>query len=610
MRRKFLYFKLYDLNENPQESQSFSALEMESIVGTVIPIDNIFQLSQQPEVKRVIEKDITLQNALTDTLPRRGRHGYLWVGDTLPDVVDALCRLRYIKEVFLFQQLLEPEPPFIKNSLKSGTYVEYDVNLWRVYKFWTYSYFYDRALHIGAMSKNETEIDNAFKALRDELNIPAGKLAAMDPSEMISFVPGKAVHNLNISTHQSSQKLLDSRWISAVLNYISTGEETHIYNPFSGNGQALLEAVFAGYQIHGHELNPVNALFSTANASVPVFEAAEFSRLTMELHSKIQMLLSASADTQTDLFLYSAEGQFINYWESEKRRLKSLELNPQLDHIMKPVAAVRFLIQSETITKSKPANSLLGAALINVMALAARKKDKINFNDQYSKALHEIYTRLYLLAKTKMFYAPRVGTATVANDCGMSYDVAEESFNGLFCFLPARINKNGFEKDGLFNAILNLNKSAEKLEPKLIGNKSLDMVEKVLLEKEISAHSGFYTTLSKEAHDLLARLELMGKQEDVLRVYQLWKKYYESILHFYKALKAGARMAVVMEDLEIKIENDVVTLPSVAVLKYLIQENETLYLEELAHLSRSELAGKPHVHKHVQVLLFKKSSHV
>ena len=105
------------------------------------PIDNVFQLSKQPEVKRVLEKDINLQNALTDSLPRRGRHGYLWIGDNLPDVMRALSRLSYIKEVFLFQQLLEPEPDFIKQKIKNMTFLEFDINLWRVYKFWTFSYF-------------------------------------------------------------------------------------------------------------------------------------------------------------------------------------------------------------------------------------------------------------------------------------------------------------------------------------------------------------------------------------------------------------------------------------------------------------------------------------
>ena len=141
MRRKFLYFKIFDLKEHPKEVEILSSLEVSNIVGNVTPIDNIFQLTQQPEVKRIIENDLNLQNALTDSLPRRGRHGYLWVGDVLPDIVNALSRLSYIKEIFLFQQLLEPEPDFLKQKKKNMTFLEYNIHLCRVYKFWTFSYF-------------------------------------------------------------------------------------------------------------------------------------------------------------------------------------------------------------------------------------------------------------------------------------------------------------------------------------------------------------------------------------------------------------------------------------------------------------------------------------
>ena len=445
MRRKFLYFKLFDLKDHPKEVEILSALEVESLIGGVEPIDNIFQLSLLPEVKRIIEKDLNLQNALTDSLPRRGRHGYLWVGEEIPDIMYALSRLSYIKEVFLFQQMLEAEPTFLKNPQKNITYLEYNINLWRVYKFWTYSYFLNRALYISTICKNETELDDKFRLLREELNILPGKIVNKDPADMISFIQENTFKNFNIDQRHATESNIDNMWLNTLLNATISKDGT-LLNSFCRNGFIALEGVLAGHNIIAQDINPVDYIMASVNSTIPKINLQEFNRLITEIQSKIQMLISASAATQTDLFLYSVEGQFLNFWETEKKRIASLNIASSIKHIDKYIAATRFLIETKTITKSGELNQLFNVALVNLIALASRKKDTIEFYESYQNVLREIYLKLYTIAKLNSFYSQSFGETDVYNMNCLSELPEGKEISGVLAFLPSKVSKNGFEK--------------------------------------------------------------------------------------------------------------------------------------------------------------------
>ncbi len=607
MRRKFLYFKIYDLKEHPKEIEILSSLELEKLVGEVTPVDNVFQLSLQPEVKRIIEKDVNLQNALTDSLPRRGRHGYLWVGDNLPDIVKALSRLSYIKEVFLFQQLLEPEPAFIKARLKNMTFLEFDINLWRVYKFWTFSYFLNRTLHIGTISKSEMEIDEHFKTFREELRLPPGKLVDKDPSQMISFIQESAVKNLNLDQRNQNDNQLNNRWLRALINTISPRGDEELFNPFSGNGSVLVESVLAGINMESQDINPVQSISALSNGSLNSLNLQEYNRLVTELHSKINMLMSASAATQTDLFLYSSEGQFLSFWETEKKRFKSLGLNPQIEAVQKQIAATRFLIQTKAITKSPEINAIFNMALINVIAQTMRRKEKLDFYDFLSKALYAVYLKLYLLNKLKSFYTLDFGKVTVENSCNILESPSQNKYDGIIAFLPFRIGRNGFEKDRIIIDMLNLHGAVSKLEHSLMGGKYIKTDERNRLLGEISNHDGFYNLLPKEGHDTLSRLELMGKQEEVLRYYLLWNQYYDSFKLFLNSIEKGSKICLMVESPEIKIDKTAIKIMSGQILADCIEADESISAELITNFSKSIQYAKLIYKKELNILLFEKT---
>jgi hypothetical protein len=609
MRRKFLYFKIYDLKEHPLEIETLSLLEIESLIGKVEPVDNVFQLSKQPEVKRVLEKDVNLQNALTDSLPRRGRHGYLWIGDTLPDVARALSRLSYIKEIFLFQQLLEPEPDFIKQNLKNLTFMEFDVNLWRVYKFLSFSYFLNRTLSIGTIGKTEGEIDTYFNTFREELKLTPEKIADKDPGQLLSFIQEDLkVKNLNLDQRNPNETLLNNRWLRALINTLTFTNNATLLNPFCGDGVILLEGALAGVNFDALDINPIETIIAQANSFLTSIDSTELSRLTIEIHSKIQMLMSASAATQTDLFLYSTEGQFLSFWETEEKRFKTLGLNAQLEYIQKQIAATRFLIQTEAITNSVELNALFNAALINVIALALRKKEKIDFTEVFSKMLHSIYLKVYLLNKLRKFYTIFDTKVSVSNHSFLEQTPAADRYDGIIAFLPSRINRNGLEKDRLIIEMLNLHANPVHLEKAIIGAKQIKPEQREALQTEITDQSGFFKQLPKEGKDILTRMELMGNQEDVIRYYLLWKQYFESFKSFSSAAKAGSKICLIIENPVLKIDKSIINIRSSKILENCIENNGGLFVKKLITFSK----GIPHTKliykREVSVLLYEKNA--
>lgn len=604
MRRKFLYFKLFDLKDHPKEVEILSALEVENLIGGVEPIDNIFQLSLLPEVKRIIEKDLNLQNALTDSLPRRGRHGYLWIGENLPDVMQALSRLSYIKEVFLFQQMLETEPDFIKNPHKNITYLEYNVNLWRVYKFWTYSYFVNRALYISSICKNESELDDKFKMLREELNILPGKMVNKDPADMISFIQESSLKNFNVDQRQASENNVDNLWLNALVN-ATASDKGFLLNSFCRNGFVGLEAILAGHDILSRDINPVDTLMTAVNCNIPQINLQDFNRLITEFQSKIKMLMSARAATQTDLFLYSVEGQFLNFWESEKKRIKSINPPAAFESIDKYIAATRFLIETKSLTKDAHLNNLFSVALVNLIAIALRKKDNPEFFESFLSVLRELYLKFYTINKLRSFYSQDFGRVDVKNADCLTDSTHENNIAAVLSFLPSKIAKNGFDKDRTTIAVLNLHGAIEKLEHQLLGGRYISQKDKDLNQEEISGHKGFFESLPKEAHDIVSRLELMGRKDDLLRYYHLWKQYYTYLQYITNLLHSKARVCLLVENPSIKSDKLNIELPFNLIINGIV-EKTGLDLEYLNDFKKTVSIPKSAFKREIVVTFYQK----
>ncbi len=605
MRRKFIFFKIFDHNEHPDAVEKLSAREIEHLVGPVTAIDNIFQLSQQPEVKRIVEKDLPLQQALTDSLPRRGRHGYLWVGTDLPDVIRAVSRLAYIKEFFIFQQLLDPEPPFLNNELRNCPLQEFNIYLWRVYRFWSYAYFLDRAFYIGSTTQLEAEVEQDLRILKDELSHKPDKPFTKDPSEMIAYSGEGNYYTLQLDRRYAVHDFSDKRWLRALINSLAADENAAVLNPFCGEGMILVEAMLAGQNMIGLDINPIQQALAAANAVQGHVDFQEFNRLIGEMQGKIKMLMNASAATQVDLFLYSAEGQFLSFWAEERKRLKTLGHATPDEMTLKFVAATRFLIEMSAVTRNEAVNRLFFAALVNTLALALRKKEPIRFMEVYKKNLLDICFNIFLLHKGRSFVRKTTGEATVS--CSDVMSESEGNYPAIISVLPSWPLRGVFEKDRRLIAILNSKgayKSAE--EANIIGSRPMSEEEKEQLESELGLKRGLFAKIPRHVQDAINRLELMGKKDDIIRLFYLWKNHAEILAHLAAQCEKGGKVALLVENPEIKLEHETVILPGDDVMVHLAENDKSLKLKLLEHLSKSVYMQRkrPRIFK---ILLFKKT---
>jgi hypothetical protein len=421
---------------------------------------------------------------------------------------------------------------------------------------------------------------------------------------MISFMQENTLKNFNIDQRHATESNIDNMWLHALINSVSTKKGTFL-NSFCRNGYVVLEGVLAGNNIIAQDINPVDFIMASINGSISRIDLPEFNRLIIEIQSKIKMLMSASAATQTDLFLYSVEGQFLNFWEIEKKRIRSLSIPLYIEHIDKYIAATRFLIETRTITKSIELNHLFNVALVNLIAIASRKKDKIEFYESYQTVLRDIYLKLYTITKLNSFYSQSFGESEIYNS-NCLYELPDGmEISGVLTFLPSKISKNGFEKDRDTIAILNLHGAIEKLEHNLIGSRYISQKEKELNQDEITSHKGFYEELPKEGHDVLSRLELMGRKDDVLRYYYLWKQYFQYLQLISGKLSTGTRLCLLIENPIIRVDKSTVDLPFDDILTGII-ENSNIGFESLNGFSKTIAIPKSTSKRVIKVLFFQK----
>lgn len=602
MRRKYLYFKVFDLKDHPQEVLAFSQIEIEQIVGPVTAIDNIFQLTQQPEIKRIIEKDINLQNALTDSLPGRGRHGYLWTGEALPDIFEAISKLAYIKEIYLFQQMLEPEPGFLKEKMGAMPYHEMNIYLWRVYRFWSFGFLLSRALYIAGISRHENDIDEKFRQMLDELSQAPGVLFDRDPSEMIAYNPDQSIVNYSLDPRAGNEQ--DLRWLQALSNYLTNDTGPALLAPFCSESALAQQALLAGHHVLAFEKNPLYNLFTRANAALLSVPAHTFNTLSVEIHTKIKLIVNTKDQTQTDLFMYSSEGQFLSFWNDERNRLE--RIGPMAFDIvfLKHVAATRFLIESETLTKDKAVNTLFSAALTIALYRALSRKRQPAFYELFSGALRDIYTHLYLLRKITSLLTPAFGKLEIHNLSPL-LEKQDIAIDGSLVLLPDQPVPIVTDKEQILASILNY--GVPRHSDAAGAESGEDLAQIHFIEDEIRQKKGFYQKLPKAATDLLTRLELYGQRNRVTEFYRLLKLYHSILELLRDKLPAGARIALVLPPMEVKIEAESQAVPLDSILLGFLESDKKLSFTFQKQISRRIHKSKTGPNKTFTVLLLQKA---
>ncbi|RMH60453.1 MAG: hypothetical protein D6677_13710 [Calditrichaeota bacterium] len=513
MRNKYIYFKLFDLPNPVEDIRRFSEYDMHGLLPGVTPVDNIFQLSQQPEIKRIIEKDVSLQNALTDALPQRGRHGYLWMGQAWPDVRLLLRHLVYVKEIFCFQQALEPDPEWLKDYLNALPYREYSVYLWRVYRIVSKSFLWDRMLYIGQISRNENELDTHLKALKGELLLSPGEEDNLNPTEMLRYArPGRGgvffpeLRKVN-NAHESQRRL------QAWFNHLKPEREATVLQVLDGPESAVTAALFRGLNVRLYEPRPLRGALNRARAALLHTPPEEINRIINELQSKTNLLMSSTGVAQADLFMYSAEGRFIAFWNDEKRRLRTLDI-PLPEPFLKYSACIRFLIETQALSADPDLNDLVRTAFILTLHTALKKKEPPSFLQTMTEYLRSFYQKRYLLSRMDGWMPSTYGVIHTERQWK-----EEASSDITTIYMPVYPREMQLSREERFISDI-LNQPAAWQESGWDYTR-LNDEQKVGVREEVASNEGMMPFLPRAMRDLFTRLELLGRQEDIWRYYTL-----------------------------------------------------------------------------------------
>lgn len=466
MSKKYVFFKLFNDLDDPFEIEQLSFLEIESLFEKPKPLANVFELLNYQDLRHLILREPNLQQYLTDSISSFGRHGYLWVGDQISRLPDAILRLGLTKEIILIQHIADPVPLFLRAKFKNFPFSETGTNEWRIYRFPTFQYLLERVDYISAISKNESDVDKYTKFLDEHFKpgfpAPGVKTYLANHEILNANSGGFSLVGTDMRAYSDRSKTV---WMRSVINYMLPDINKVLFNPFCGTGRILAEGLLSEQSVFGVELNPLSGLFSESTIHSFDFEPAIYKKAISEILSQIHLLISSKPVAQTDLFLDRIESRFMPFWRTEKERLKNQKTRIISDEILKYILAARFLIESKYITRSHSINSFLMTALSICISNFLRKKQQRNFMSFYSSHLRELFLKHYAFYRLKQILSPETGPGEVYNRDLLTMSVLESnSADASIAWLPSGIKKAGFGNDNLPVRLLNLHGLSGELE--------------------------------------------------------------------------------------------------------------------------------------------------
>ena len=447
MSRKYLYFKLFrDLKDN-LESETLSKYEIASYVDDFEVIQNVFQLYQNTELRLLINKSRQLQNLLTKSLPRHGyRHGYLWSGEQFPDITEILSGCGLIEECIAFQKATDPFPAF-KSKAIFQMKRRFEIYNWHVFHLQSFQYYFEKSSKIHSTGESEVDIDWAFESLWEKQkriehveDIPVFETEEPTTNQQpINYIcPDKRAYT----------KSRNLRWIRPILKHINSRNEDLLYIPFAGNGNIMVEGFFSGSKMIVSEINPVRHRYLSACSQVYEINLIQLSQAISDIISQVKVLTTGNHQVQVDLFVNSTEKEFQEFWEAENERIKIIQNSNLLDTSIRIIAAIRFLIDIQSVSKSKPINDFLMTGLINLTASLLRRKNINDIIGFYQKELRKLYLDIYIYHKIKQLnQKPGSINQIFLLSALNAKSIKDNSIDSVCCFFPSNINKKGFKDD-------------------------------------------------------------------------------------------------------------------------------------------------------------------
>ena len=558
MSKKYIFFKLFDNLNDSCENEALSELELSSFFDEIEIIQNIFQLQQIPDLKLLINKNEDLQHLLTQNLPGKGlRHGYLWTGEDAGNITEIMSKTALIREYFVFQKSTDPLPAGHSDIYLQLTH-RLEIYNWYIFHLYTFQYFLHEANKIRINNNSEVDIDRQFKKLWEETKLKglSEKAHGLTPSDEKSLSQTR-YYFLN-HDKRAYVKNSDNRWIRSLVNYLAPGAQSQVHYPFCSTGDSLIESVIAGKAVSGIELNPIRTIYANSNLGAFNISLQDLLQAVSNLISQLKLLISVNDDTQTDLFLSSAEKQFNIFWESEKERIRSFKFSAEIDDNSKIIAAIRFLIESKAISKSPEINAILLSGLVNFITALLRKSLKTDTISAFHRELRQLYLDIYAFKKIKQLTSFSGCEYSVATGNAVrSRNLKAKSMDTVICNLPTGIKNIDFQNDQIIVDLLNFDINSAEIETQKLGNQSALRGKTATWIDDLLNKGTMFNLLGSYAQNLLMRYYNPKKQVETAALFKLWIDYYYLLLEMQRILNDHAKICLIVKHPYIKIDEQI-----------------------------------------------------
>ncbi len=396
MSKKYIFIKF--LEPAPcdfllDENALFDAAACQTVV-------NILQLNQEQELRFVIAKDPELQSALTSALPQEGNHGLVWSGVKWPAASPFLMFDERIHSIFVFYKTGE-FPPEILDRPRAAIARKWELYNWHIYQLPGFQLLKNNVFIIRALSRHELEADKQFAALwrafKDGQAFP-WQAADITLNGRNNNKNGSAFYRPLIGLQHSSRAHL-----SSLFKFVLPNLEGTLYLASPHNFDYFWPALFLPVNLKLWPNNTLQKAYFKTTKLMLRFPAQELSRTISLFISDLRRLLLASPVSQTDLFYGNLEGEFVEYWQREKKQLEERAANLLDFNEQKALVAARFLINSEAFINEVSQLAFLRLALAQTVSALLKRKNKPEFVQLLHQTLREFYLDFYAYRQIAAF---------------------------------------------------------------------------------------------------------------------------------------------------------------------------------------------------------------
>jgi len=318
----------------------------------------------------------------------------------------------------------------------------------------------------------------------------------------------------------------------------------------------------------GVEINPLSVLMSNVKCNSLTVNT-NYLKIELEKYFK---------DGETALNAYSnnKKGQLslipdanidIKAIEEKSKRLSARLKDNYLrnkDEIIPQVLIFKIILET---CKDKHVYDFLLLALSGAISDVARRTTE-SFFEVFKKRVNDLYLRLYLFQKLNSVLDIKVGNSEcIEGDTRNMADIKSETINGIVNSPPYSVALDYIKNDYPQLVLLELTKSIEELDLKMMGNPRMNYNKDTRLFDSEKASN----LLPESADKIVKYLIKNGRQEAGLRSYKFFMDMHKALQEMYRVMKVDSKCAIVIGNNHFKVGEDYIEVPNDKVILELAQ---------------------------------------